>query len=293
MKKRTMLFAVSAVFAVGACCLAGCGHEHGYSEAWSSDAENHWHACEGCEEKKDEAVHVWNGGTVAGEEKKYTCTVCGKEKIEAVVHDYTVTQEQWAATVNAYSLRDPFLFPNYTCTVRMNQDPQKSESGWITDSVIKAAEKKRYLAMISEEYGDDEYYWNILSDAPDENGNYSYERYRKYDVWEKEEGTGGISLDGFAVMTLDVFEWSNFEYDAESKAYKNKEAFNSSFGAAVDETSGKVYYQVVSDAAVSFSDGVLTKITFKITDEHSGGVFYTEYTFSDCGTTQITFPEIG
>jgi uncharacterized repeat protein (TIGR02543 family) len=53
---------------------------HSYSTDWSSDEENHWHECAACGSRKDQAVHKWGAGTVSGNKKTYTCTVCGKTK---------------------------------------------------------------------------------------------------------------------------------------------------------------------------------------------------------------------
>ncbi len=48
---------------------------HTAAEAWSKDANKHWHACtgDGCTAKLDEAAHTYSGG---GENKAGTCT-CG------------------------------------------------------------------------------------------------------------------------------------------------------------------------------------------------------------------------
>ena len=76
-------------------------HTHTYSDAWSKDADYHWHAatCEHATEVKDKAAHEWDLGeitTPATEEsdgvKTFTCTVCGATKTEAVpqlVHIHT------------------------------------------------------------------------------------------------------------------------------------------------------------------------------------------------------------
>ncbi len=72
MKKTFWIGLLCAIAMLGA-CLAGCGHEHTYSDKWSSDASNHWHAatCEHKDEVKDKAGHTF------GEDGK--CTVCGYE----------------------------------------------------------------------------------------------------------------------------------------------------------------------------------------------------------------------
>lgn len=61
---------------------------HDYSNKWSHDASNHWHECS-CGIKVDEAAHTWNEGMVTQTatctlegRTLYTCTVCGREKVE-------------------------------------------------------------------------------------------------------------------------------------------------------------------------------------------------------------------
>ena len=42
-------------------------HEHQWASEWSSDENNHWHACNGCNEKKDNAAHTfgeWQTGSL-------------------------------------------------------------------------------------------------------------------------------------------------------------------------------------------------------------------------------------
>ena len=45
-------------------------HEHKWSVAWTNDATSHWHACSGCDDKKDEANHTINDYGF--------CSVCGR-----------------------------------------------------------------------------------------------------------------------------------------------------------------------------------------------------------------------
>lgn len=93
--------------------LAACfeKHEHTYSQAWSSDATNHWHAatCEHTTLKDSQAAHTFNSGVITKEstetvqgEKKYTCTVCGYSKTEKLplaehthVFDQQLAEEQY------------------------------------------------------------------------------------------------------------------------------------------------------------------------------------------------------
>ena len=65
-------------------------HEHSYSEEWSSDENNHWHACE-CGAKADTAAHTYGEWSVTKEatetetgSKERTCTVCAYVQTEAI-----------------------------------------------------------------------------------------------------------------------------------------------------------------------------------------------------------------
>lgn len=96
---KTKLFLIIMVISIVFCvcaCLTACGetdHVHTYSDEWTSDNGNHWHAatCEHAEEVSGFAPHVWDSGVVVTDatetavgEKKYTCTVCRKEKTEDI-----------------------------------------------------------------------------------------------------------------------------------------------------------------------------------------------------------------
>ncbi len=47
---------------------------HTWSTEWSKDAETHWHACTGCEEKQDEAAHVYDN------DHDDKCNECGYDR---------------------------------------------------------------------------------------------------------------------------------------------------------------------------------------------------------------------
>ncbi len=68
-------------------------HTHTFSDEWSSDEANHWHAaaCGHTSEVSDKAAHTWNDGeitTPATETtdgvKTYTCTACGRTRTETI-----------------------------------------------------------------------------------------------------------------------------------------------------------------------------------------------------------------
>lgn len=78
MKKAIKLLFSVACFSM--LSLSACGgntppaHEHTWSSGWISDATNHWHECETCGAKKDEAAHEYDNDHDA------ICNVCGYER---------------------------------------------------------------------------------------------------------------------------------------------------------------------------------------------------------------------
>lgn len=71
MKKKILFALVLCLIFPFAVCFTACGkkaatnttqqqeaHTHTWSNEWSTDATKHWHACSGCDEKKDEANHT-------------------------------------------------------------------------------------------------------------------------------------------------------------------------------------------------------------------------------------------
>ncbi|MCM1495582.1 MAG: hypothetical protein NC089_07255 [Bacteroides sp.] len=67
-------------------------HTCSYSEAWKSDAEQHWHICEICGRKADIAAHTEDAGIVTREPtetetgiKTYACSACGYEMREEIL----------------------------------------------------------------------------------------------------------------------------------------------------------------------------------------------------------------
>lgn len=68
-------------------------HTHSYAKTWTYDDTEHWHAatCEHTDLKKDVGAHTFDDGVITKDpdygvdgEKTFTCTVCGKTKVETV-----------------------------------------------------------------------------------------------------------------------------------------------------------------------------------------------------------------
>lgn len=77
-------------------------HECSFSESWTSDEENHWHACV-CGEKSGVELHSWNDGEITKTPsetedgiKTFECKICKARKNIPIeynhVHSYTVTK---------------------------------------------------------------------------------------------------------------------------------------------------------------------------------------------------------
>lgn len=64
-------------------------HAHEYDNRWSSDAKSHWHACTGCEEQKDYALHTFDNPC------DKDCNICGY--VNAAAHSYDNTWQSDAA----------------------------------------------------------------------------------------------------------------------------------------------------------------------------------------------------
>lgn len=80
-------------------------HLHDFSDEWSFDETNHWHAaiCEHTAEKSNLGEHEFDDGEIttpatekADGEIKYTCTVCGYEKTETISMHTHVFSGEWS-----------------------------------------------------------------------------------------------------------------------------------------------------------------------------------------------------
>ena len=114
MKKKLLAVTAAAlsvvfVFALAACddgeTTGGSGtYTHTYSEQWSYNDTDHWHACTGadCDEVTDKAAHTWDNGTITAEptctakgEETYTCTVCSATKTEEIATTEHTFSDKW------------------------------------------------------------------------------------------------------------------------------------------------------------------------------------------------------
>ncbi len=69
-------------------------HTHSWSTVWSSDGTNHWYACSGCNEKRDQAAHTF----VWVIDKEATATQAGSKHEECSVCSYAKAKVEIPAT---------------------------------------------------------------------------------------------------------------------------------------------------------------------------------------------------
>ena len=80
---KLLSIVIAAVIVVGAASAVvlpiALAHKHEFAAEWTTDAENHWHACAGkdCDEVDGKALHVYDNACDA------TCNVCGTTRTPA------------------------------------------------------------------------------------------------------------------------------------------------------------------------------------------------------------------
>lgn len=109
-KLLTFLFSVFLActfgFTLTACSNDSGKHDHVFDTVWSSNGTSHYHACtvKGCSEKEDVENHTWDNGTVAirptklqDGQKKFTCTICQREKTETIAFTAPTSTQVYSA----------------------------------------------------------------------------------------------------------------------------------------------------------------------------------------------------
>ena len=108
-------------------------HIHTYSDNWSKDANNHWHAatCEHISEVKDKAEHIWGEGIVTTSPtedaegiRTYICTVCSFSKAEPIAklaHTHIISTD-WS--------KDSFYHWHSASCGRVEHSTDKASHTW-------------------------------------------------------------------------------------------------------------------------------------------------------------------
>lgn len=139
---------------------------HDPSPDWKSDEEDHWHECELCGTRLDEAAHTWDGGktTVVPTPdntglKVYTCTECGatrEEVLPVTEHlwgDWTVTKQP---TCTQTGLREHTCLDCGKTEEEVIPANGHTYTGWRSD----ADEHWRICSVCGVTFGREEHTWN-------------------------------------------------------------------------------------------------------------------------------------
>ena len=139
---------------------------HVISPDWKSDEEGHWHECELCGTRLDEAAHTWDGGktTVVPTPdntglKVYTCTECGatrEEVLPVTEHlwgDWTVTKQP---TCTQTGLREHTCLDCGKTEEEVIPANGHTYTGWRSD----ADEHWRICSVCGVTFGREEHTWN-------------------------------------------------------------------------------------------------------------------------------------
>ena len=92
--------------------------DHDWQEAWSRDADSHWHECTVCSEKKDVAEHLDN-------DADHLCDVCGWKMTE---HNYTPEVAKEKYLLSAATCQSPAIYYR-SCTICGAQGTETFEHG--------------------------------------------------------------------------------------------------------------------------------------------------------------------
>ena len=133
---------------ITALLISSCGeHQHTFSNEWSYDETNHWHAatCEHKDLKSDEAPHTFSDWTIDVQPTETTsghkyrdCTVCSykqEESIDPTQHVHTFSNDwtsdsthHWHAATCGHDVKDSFEEHSYGNWV-IDQEATKTSNG--------------------------------------------------------------------------------------------------------------------------------------------------------------------
>ena len=161
-------------------------HIHTYSEAWTKDETNHWHAatCGHKDEVIDKAAHTFGDWTITKDpteeaegSREKSCTVCGytvPEVIEKLAHthkfatDWTKDEtNHWHASTCGHEVtegKEEHTFGDWTITTEATEEAEGSKEKTCTvcgEKATEAIEKLPHTHKFAEEWSKDEtYHWH-------------------------------------------------------------------------------------------------------------------------------------
>ncbi len=253
MKRILTLLLAVCLLTSSLALLTACAHKCEYSTTWSSDDNDHWHACSksDCTLVADKGAHTWNEGTVttkpsenADGVKTFACTVCQKERTETV--KFTgLAREEWDEVITK-DVFDNFTFSMVTVAEYKGISAETKLTYFITSSDIYATTE-----MAGESSG-----MLVPKDQVQE------------------------SKDELIEIFENMFDYDDYKYDEATKTY-----------VATKEIKLELLDDMkTSDAVVRFENGKPVEYKCSGKSESSDGTevdMKVTFTFIDYGTTKI------
>ena len=126
---------------------------HTYSDQWSNNSTQHWHACtdDGCDAKTDVENHTWDAGEYHAATYAldaftlYTCTKCGYSYSESVANSRLAIEDEANLTFTAREDGSGFVVTGFKSGLfESNYDvyiPEEHTEGNVTLPVVEIGEK--------------------------------------------------------------------------------------------------------------------------------------------------------
>ena len=245
-------------------------HEHTYSEAWSSDSTDHWHAstCGHPEEIKDKAPHTFTDWayedmTDAGTQKKERhCSLCQKKEEKTI--DYLHDEDLWRKLFGS-------LLENST----EKATNEESEFEYVlTEAAVRYINK--YRGKTTQD-SITEFYTDRVVTYSYNNALQIWEKVYQYDIPESEQGPdfreSMLIQAGLDIRAPLADAFADLRFDAEKGAF------------------------LLDSVTFLYSDGyrsqslTLTDIEIKANEEKLVSIDYDalgdHFTFDDIGTSEI------
>jgi len=147
-KIKALLLVVLALMVVFT--FAACGHQHTYSEEWTSNATHHWQdATCNHDEKRYEGEHQFGAGepNAAGTELVFTCRVCKYEKTEPIPVHQHVYEGEWLTQSYATMLAEGVEYRECTDATCNERETRTIAKVAVASIEVKTQPSKTYYLV--------------------------------------------------------------------------------------------------------------------------------------------------